>query len=47
MYPFEDTEICGPEDYDFVCKQLYGDYMKPPAQNDRNHHQIVNIEEVK
>lgn len=47
MYPFEDTEICGPEDYDFVCSQLYGDYMKPPAPNDRNHHQIVNIEEVK
>lgn len=47
MYPFEDTEICGPEDYDFVCTQLYGDYKKPPAQNDRNHHKIANIEEVK
>ena len=38
MYPFEDTEICGPEDYDFVCKQLYGDYMTPPPPGKRATH---------
>ncbi len=37
-YTFEDTEIFGPEDYDFVCTQLYGDYMTPPKENERNHH---------
>ncbi|MBQ8062461.1 MAG: LicD family protein [Clostridia bacterium] len=37
-YPFEDTTVWGPEDYDFVNTQLYGDYMKPPAEADRNHH---------
>lgn len=35
-YPFEDTTIWGPDDYDFVCRQLYGDYMTPV--ND-NHHE--------
>lgn len=37
-YPFEDTRIRGPEDYDFVCRQLYGDYMTPPKESERNHH---------
>ena len=37
-YPFEDTHIWGPEDYDHVCTQLYGDYMTPPKENERNHH---------
>lgn len=37
-YPFEDTTIWGPEDYDTVCTQLYGDYMTPPKEEDKNHH---------
>lgn len=37
-YPFEDTVIWGPEDYDTVCRQLYGDYMTPPREHERNHH---------
>lgn len=44
MYPFEDTEIRGPVDYDFVCTQLYGDYMTPPKMDDRNHHGLQAIE---
>ena len=44
MYPFEDTEICGPEDYDFVCTQLYGDYMTPPKMEERNHHGLQSVE---
>jgi LPS biosynthesis protein len=44
MYPFEDTEICGPEDYDFVCTQLYGDYMTPPKMDNRNHHGLETVE---
>ncbi len=43
-YPFEDTEIRGPVDYDFVCTQLYGDYMTPPKVDDRNHHGLQAIE---
>lgn len=43
-YPFEDTEIRGPVDYDFVCAQLYGDYMTPPKMDDRNHHGLQTIE---
>ena len=42
-YPFEDTLIQGPVDYDFVCKQLYGDYMTPPAEDKRNHHGLQKI----
>ena len=37
-YDFEDTKIWGPEDYDTVCTQLYGDYMTPPKENEKNHH---------
>ena len=40
-YPFEDTQIWGPEDYDAVCTQLYGDYMTPA---DKNHHNLEIIE---
>ena len=39
-YPFEDISIEGPEDYDFVLTQLYGEYMVP--LND-NHHSIEEI----
>lgn len=38
LYPFEDIYINGPEDYDKVCTQLYGDYMKPPSEDVKNHH---------
>lgn len=38
LYPFEDTVIWGPDDYDTVCTQLYGDYMMPPKEDERNHH---------
>ncbi len=38
VYQFEDTFIWGPDDYDTICKQLYGDYMTPPKETERNHH---------
>lgn len=37
-YPFEDTMIWGPEDYDYICTRLYGNYMTPPDKDERNHH---------
>ena len=37
-YIFEGLEINGPINYDFVLKQLYGDYMTPPKDEDKNHH---------
>ena len=43
-YEFEDTKIFGPKDYDTVCTQLYGDYMKPPKESERNHHSSEVIE---
>ena len=30
LYPFESLELMGPEDYDKVLTQMYGDYMKEP-----------------
>ncbi len=36
MYDFEDTELCGPCDYDKVLTRQYGDYMTPPEN--RNAH---------
>ncbi len=38
LYPFEDGALMGPEDSDRVLTQMYGDYMTPPAEKDRNAH---------
>ena len=45
LYPFEDLMLNGPEDADFVLRQMYGDYMQPPEDADRDHHhiQFVNV----
>ena len=41
LYPFEDIQVCGPENYDFVLTQMYGDYMTPPPNDQRNQHSII------
>jgi lipopolysaccharide cholinephosphotransferase len=38
LYPFEDLELMGPEDYNKVLSQMYGDYMKEPEDCDKNVH---------
>lgn len=47
-YPFEDMVLIGPEQYDPYLKSLYGDYMTPPKETDRNAHaaELVPVEEV-
>lgn len=42
LYKFEDTEFFGPENYDGFLKQIYGDYMKLPAENKRHIH-VENV----
>ncbi|MGI6004419.1 MAG: LicD family protein [Christensenellales bacterium] len=37
-YAFEGIMINGPQDYDAVLRQLYGDYMTPPPKEKRNAH---------
>ena len=37
-YPFEHLRLPGPEQYDAYLKSLYGDYMTPPRECDRNAH---------
>ena len=37
-YPFEDMTLTAPRDYDRVNRQLYGDYMTPPPDGERNKH---------
>ena len=44
LYPFEDLMLNGPEDADFVLRQMYGDYMELPPEDQRNHHHIELIE---
>ena len=38
MYKFEDAEMMGPVDADRVLRQMYGDYMTPPKDADKNAH---------
>lgn len=46
MYPFEELQLVGPEQYDAYLKSLYGDYMTPPREADRNAHvsELVPVE---
>lgn len=41
VYPFEGILLNGPENYDYVLSQMYGDYMTPPPESERDHHHIV------
>lgn len=44
-YPFGDTTLLGPKDYDAVLSSLYGDYMQlPPEDKRENRHQIMKID---
>ena len=47
-YTFEDMTLIGPEQYDAYLKSLYGDYMTPPKESDRNAHaaELVPVREV-
>ena len=33
--PFEDTVLMAPKNWDQVLKQIYGDYMQLPREEDR------------
>ena len=47
LYPFENMQMVGPELYDEYLKSLYGEYMIPPREADRNAHvsELVPVEE--
>ena len=36
--PFEDIELTCPKEYDAILTQMYGDYMTPPPEDNRNKH---------
>lgn len=38
LVEFEDAKFFAPRDYDAYLRQLYGDYMTPPPENDRIYH---------
>ena len=40
LYPFADLQLNGPEDSDTVLTQMYGDYMTPPPEKERDHHSV-------
>ena len=46
-YAFENIKLLGPEKYDQYLKSLYGDYMTPPKDADKNAHvsELVKQEE--
>ncbi len=41
LYEFEDDKMTGPVNSDLVLRQMYGDYMKPPKEQDKNAHAAV------
>ena len=43
-YRFEDLMLPGPRLYDEFLSRFYGDYMKPPAEGNRDKHNIRKIE---
>ncbi len=43
LYKFEDCELRGPKNYDFILSQMYGDYMTPPPVSNRNQHSVEMI----
>lgn len=43
-YKFENTTFIGPEKADEYLSTLYGDYMKLPDENNRNHHKSEILE---
>ena len=47
LYEFEGMRLRGPQDYETYLTQLYGDYMTPPPESQRNWHntEILEIEE--
>ncbi len=44
LYQFEDLKLMGPEDYDSVLTQMYGDYMVPPKDKEKNVHDATFID---
>lgn len=46
-YPFEDSTMIGPDQYDRVLTQQYGAYMTPPDDQDKNAHDAVLVENQK
>lgn len=43
LYQFEDMKVNGPKDYDYFLKRLYGDYMTPPSEKEKNRHDLEII----
>lgn len=43
-YQFEDAMLNGPVMYDEFLTHFYGDYMKPPSDDDKDKHNIEKIE---
>lgn len=43
-YPFEDTFLNGPDQYDAFLTHFYGDYMTPPKDADKDKHILEKIE---
>ena len=44
-YEFEGLKLFGPKNYDAYLTKIYGDYMTPPDENEKNHHNTELVKE--
>ena len=42
--PFEDTQLCAPDDADAFLTKLFGDYMQLPPQEKRVAHKLIKVD---
>lgn len=43
LMDFENIKVCMPRDYDSIMRNMYGDYMKVPPENERKTHHFYYI----
>lgn len=46
LFQFENLMLNGPDDFDYVLTQMYGDYKTPPSKEERDHHYLKIVSDT-